>query len=266
MNARNAAPAILDAIRAADRHGIAIPADVRGALEAATASVAAAHQLAPPDLAGLVADAIAAGRDPVKEKAVRDAAVSHHVLTACGPNAIREKLEERAAAVAKDNAAAVIEAFKPRYAELGRLLAEDHATLTAAGVEDLDDARLSMRAGTQAARAHARAFETITALAALDRALVPLRALANVDGSPVDIVVRNVDAPGASAAELRGFGAMGHWEIVARGWTLDLATPAEAKERHKRAYEVQATHDRAAKAAGTDAIRSRYGAGRPITV
>ena len=150
----------------------------------------------------------------------------HVVLTALGPNGITGALQQRAAVVARDSAAAIIGAFKPRYAELGRLLAEDHATLTAAGVTDLDHARLSVRAGTEPARAHARALETISTLSMIDNALDQLRALGGADGTPVGRVVRIVDAPGVAASELRRLGLNpSAWEIVGRGWTLDLATP-----------------------------------------
>jgi len=269
MSTRTAAPALTALLRAADRLQVEIPDTLRGRIEAAVNAVRAAGDVKAqaPDLTALIADAIGEGRDPMKDKRVRDAAVDHTILTACGPNAITAALEQRASVVAHDNGAAILAAFKPRYAELGRLLTEDCATLSAAGVDDLDHARLSVRAGTDPARAHARALETISTLAAIDNALAQLRAYIGSDDTPVGRVVRNVDAPDVAASDLRKLGLNpSHWQIVQQGWTLDLATPAEAKARYARAYDLQAGHERATAQAGVDAIRTRYGTGRPINV
>lgn len=267
MNARMAATALTTVLRTADNLDVAIPDTLRGTLEAAiTAARDATHtQAEVPDLAGLIATAIAEGRDPLKDTTVREAAVDHTILNALGPGAIAAALAERAAVVARDNAPAIVAAFKPRYAELGRLLAEDHATMAAAGVDDLDHARQSVRAGTDTARAHARALETMSTLAAIDNALALLRSFMASDGTPVGSVVRTVDAPDAAPDELRKFGLNpSHWQIVGQGWTLDLATPDEAAQRYARAYEVQASHDRDADERGRAAIRTRYGTGQAV--
>lgn len=266
MNPRSISPAITAMLRVADTLGVAIPKDVRADLEAAVAAVDAASTLTPADLAGLVADVIAAGKDPLSDKGVQAAALSHHILSACGPAGIADRLAERAAAVAKECAPAVVAAFRPRYAELGRLLAEDCDALAAAGIDSLDQAGLSVRAGTEAAAAHSRALSTMRALAGIDAALVPIRALAGSDASPVGMVVQFVDAPAASAAELRQHGKPSYWDVVSEGWVLDLADPDEAAARHTRAYEIQARYQRAAEQAQGDAMRARYGTGRPITV
>jgi len=124
INARIAGHTVTRLLAAADKHGATLPKGTRADLDAAldVARRADAYAVKPADLPGAIVDALAAGRDPLEDRAVIAAAVSDRVGNVM-PGA-RERAAHRIVATIKEHIDDTVQGFAPVWDANGAALTD----------------------------------------------------------------------------------------------------------------------------------------------
>lgn len=240
-------------LKALDAIGADRPTRLAAVLDDADRIRAAATSLSidAPPLVAAALDALAAGRDPLTDKAVLRAVVGEQLRAAnlTGP-ALAVALDERAAAAVREDQHAILDALRAAAAEAGATLTAAHAVL---GNLELTDADRVAYLGPNAVE-HWQAARS--AAATLDAVLTGWRALAELTrfahpNTPVTQVLADMGmnvptGPGASKPDA--------WTLVRHGATIDLADGPAVAARKARIKAEQDERTRAQ--ASTDPWRN----------
>lgn len=246
----------------ADELGATIAPDVRDRLarELALSESADRLDVTGPSLADATRAALAAGRDPLTDQAVAAAVTRQALAQLASSGALAEIARQAVAALVAEHRDDLVAAFQPAYTEAADQLATEHAIITGAGIDDLDDPTL-INAGMTVTSAYARARQADHTLRRIGDAVAALLvATGRMEGTPVGVVARLVDAPGATADDLIRLGKNPTpWQILSAGYRPSIATPSEAAERYARAYAAQRGVAARTEQAERDAMVKRYG-------
>lgn len=209
-------------------------------------------------VAEAVNDALAAGRDIPSDAGVRDAYFRAELRRLRDSDQLAEIARYRLYVAVVSNIDAIVEGFKPTYDAAGERVAAAHTVITAHGIANIADSGI-MSAGLEVARANVEAREALAVIHAIDAALTMILSATNtLNESPISSIVRMADTGTASSDDIRRQGrTLTPWEAVTAGYTISLATPAEARERVARADKIVFERDAIAAERATHMLGKR---------